>query len=81
MLLFLFYCIFFSEADRLLLANPIGYGILLSWASYIGQPVPSLVCSRTSPSPILDASVSKYNAFMSLLNFMQIPSFIIDFTL
>ena len=49
-----------SALVRLLLANAMGLNMVLSGEISFGNVVPSLVCNRAAPSPILDASVSRH---------------------
>ena len=78
--LFLCYCIFFSAADRLLLAKVIGLSVFLSGASSLLQLTPSLICNRPALSATPDAFVSRYSGFATSKNFMY-ASFIVDFVL
>ena len=54
-----------STLVRLLHANVVGLRIVLTGAISFGHVVPSLVCNRAAPSPIPDASVSRYRGFVS----------------
>ena len=49
---------------QVLLANVIGLRMVLSGAVSLGHVIPSLVCNRAVPIPILDASVSRYRGFI-----------------
>ena len=70
-----------SALVRLLLANAIGLGWCCLEQYLLGMFVPSLVCNRVVPSPIPDASVSRYRGLISSQNIMHTSSFINDFVL
>ena len=53
-----------SALVRLLLASVIGLRMVLSGAVSFGNVIPSLVCNRMMPSPIYDASVSRYRGLV-----------------
>ena len=54
-----------SALVRLLLANAVSLRMVLFGAVSLGHVIPSLVCNRAVPSPIPDASVSRYSGFVS----------------
>ena len=60
-----------SVVDKPLLAKAFGFRILLPGASSLGQPLPSLACSRPALCPTFDASVSKYIAFFANVNHLS----------
>ena len=52
--------------DRLLLANIIGYRIVLSGVISAGQFMPFHTCKRMYPEPTPDISVLRYRCFFCL---------------
>ena len=69
----LLYCC--SLLDRLLLANAMSQSIPLSDTLIYLQLMSSLTCGNVAPRPTPDASLPKYNGFLTSYYFIHVSSF------